>query len=258
MDLLDVGDISAKFDLPSGLSLAGLGQDFGIAADGSYVTHQDFGVLLTVDDAGKLKWPNWLPIRVQHVGLQWPDFSADPKDFQFELSASVDGNVPGADLHLSGFVQDAVLDVGKIENGDSSDFPITSVKGAGISVGGSIFGVWVESGLFVAVLQVHASGAPIIDRETQTPVAHSYFYGGTGYYKLTVDGDSTPFYFERLFGDVNGDGIVNNADIAIIKKSMGTHGVKLRGDVNGDGIVNKTNLKLAKRANGHRITRTKR
>jgi hypothetical protein len=80
---------------------------------------------------------------------------------------------------------------------------------------------------------------------------------GDGYYKLTVDGDSTPFYFERLLGDVNGDGVVNKADIAIIKKSMGTHGVKLRGDVNGDGIVNTTDLKLAKRANGHRIIRPK-
>jgi hypothetical protein len=81
---------------------------------------------------------------------------------------------------------------------------------------------------------------------------------GDGYYKLTVDGDSTSFYFERLLGDVNGDGVVNKADIAIIKKSMGTHGVKLRGDVNGDGIVNKTDLKLAKRANGHKISHPKR
>ena len=177
-DLLDVGDVSAKFSLPGGLSLTGSGQNFGIAPDGTFVTHQDFGVSLTVDDAGKLKWPSWLPIQVQHVGLEWPDFSADPKDFRLDLSASVNASVPGTSLHLSGFVQDAVLDVGVIENGDLNDFPITSIKGAGISVGGTIFGVEVDGGLFFAVLQVDASGNQIADGDTQTPVAHSYFYGG--------------------------------------------------------------------------------
>ena len=81
---------------------------------------------------------------------------------------------------------------------------------------------------------------------------------GDGYYKLTVDGTSESFYFERLLGDVNGDGVVNHADLSLIKKSIGTHGVKLRGDVNGDGVVNAKDLSIAKRSMGHKIVRPKR
>ena len=43
-------------------------------------------------------------------------------------------------------------------------------------------------------------------------------------------------------GDLNGDGLVNCADLAIIKasfgKSVGQAGFDIRGDVNGDGVVN--------------------
>jgi Dockerin type I domain len=44
------------------------------------------------------------------------------------------------------------------------------------------------------------------------------------------------------FGDLNGDGLVNCADIAIIKasfgKKVGQAGFDIRADVNGDGVVN--------------------
>jgi Dockerin type I domain len=77
---------------------------------------------------------------------------------------------------------------------------------------------------------------------------------GDGSYKLTIDGMSKPFTFERLLGDVNGDGVVNRADFSLIRKSIGTKGVALRGDVNGDGVVNSTDLVLAKRSKGHRVS----
>ena len=45
-----------------------------------------------------------------------------------------------------------------------------------------------------------------------------------------------------LVGDLNGDGIVNCADLTIIKASFGKRvgqtGFDIRADVNGDGVVN--------------------
>ena len=47
------------------------------------------------------------------------------------------------------------------------------------------------------------------------------------------------------FGDVNLDGVVNAADIAIINANFGQPGGWAQGDVNGDGIVNAADLAIA-------------
>ena len=60
-DLLDVSTVAATFKLPGGLNLTGSGQNFGVAPDGTFVTQKNFGVSLTVDNSGELKWPSWLP-----------------------------------------------------------------------------------------------------------------------------------------------------------------------------------------------------
>ena len=174
-DLLDVdGSVTATFKVGEA-SISGTASDFGIAADGTLVEKPGFGVSLTVDDAGKLKWPSWLPVQVTYAGVSWPDFSADPADFSIVLSASVNvKGLNGTGLEFSGFVQDAVIDVGLLEAGS---FPITSVKGAGISVGGKVFGNTVKGSLFIATLETDASGNPIPDG-SDIPVANSYLYGG--------------------------------------------------------------------------------
>jgi trimeric autotransporter adhesin len=51
-----------------------------------------------------------------------------------------------------------------------------------------------------------------------------------------------------VVGDINGDGIVNCADLAIIKASFGKKtgqtGFDPRADVNGDGVVNILDLSI--------------
>jgi hypothetical protein len=79
---------------------------------------------------------------------------------------------------------------------------------------------------------------------------------GDGYYRLSIDQDGDGRYeatrsFYRLFGDVNGDRIVDDLDISLIADSFGKKGSYLNADVNGDGVVNSTDRKYANQARGH-------
>ena len=78
---------------------------------------------------------------------------------------------------------------------------------------------------------------------------------GDGYYEVgvDVDGDGTfesKLHFFRLLGDVNGDGMVNNADLLQI---AGASGYSPENDVNGDGVVNTNDRTLAQRSLNRRL-----
>jgi Dockerin type I domain len=97
----------------------------------------------------------------------------------------------------------------------------------------------------------------------------AFNYGGNGYtfslstmgfapgvYNLTVYGDAfaaqqVQFTLHAVPGDVNGDGVVNCADLAIIKASFGKKkgqpGYDPRADVNRDGVVNVIDLAFVAR-----------
>jgi len=82
---------------------------------------------------------------------------------------------------------------------------------------------------------------------------------GDGIYRLRVDldGDGTAEItgtFFRLFGDVDGNGIVNDADIALVNAAQGASGLNLATDLNGDGFVNAFDLTNVKRRKGARVT----
>jgi hypothetical protein len=76
---------------------------------------------------------------------------------------------------------------------------------------------------------------------------------GDGHYEIDIQGFSQPFFFNRLLGDVNGDGVVSQSDVQLIKATLGKTGTGLETDVNGDGQVSKADLSLARRSLGHRI-----
>ena len=46
----------------------------------------------------------------------------------------------------------------------------------------------------------------------------------------------------RCFGDVNGDGMVDGADLALVLADFGSKGKTLPGDLNGDGLVDGADL----------------
>ena len=69
---------------------------------------------------------------------------------------------------------------------------------------------------------------------------------------LPVSGAVYNLAIGPMIGDLNGDGVVNCADLAIVKASFGKRvgqaGFDFRADANGDGIVNVLDLSfVAKR-----------
>jgi VCBS repeat-containing protein len=81
---------------------------------------------------------------------------------------------------------------------------------------------------------------------------------GDGVYRLRLDldGDGTVDVnasFFRLFGDVDGNGVVNNADIGLVQTAQGQTGGNLATDLNGDGLVDLTDLTNVKRRKGAKV-----
>jgi hypothetical protein len=98
----------------------------------------------------QLDMPSWLGIQIQKFEIQWPDFSGDPTNFKLILSASINSiqGLPDG-VTVSGEITDAVIDIGKLEAGQ---FPITSIGSVGGSVSGSLFGMQVNAGFVLGVV----------------------------------------------------------------------------------------------------------
>lgn len=79
-----------------------------------------------------------------------------------------------------------------------------------------------------------------------------------GVYKLELDFDNDSNYetiktFHVLFGDIDGNGIVDQNDLTEIKKLFGNIGVHIGGDLNGDKIVNNLDFALVLKSIGKSI-----
>ncbi|MGP0063987.1 MAG: beta strand repeat-containing protein, partial [Isosphaeraceae bacterium] len=149
-DIVQFGTVTAQLNAGP-LSVSATGQDFGIDSNGNFVALTGFGIEASasaaggIDAASAFKWPTWLPIHVSKLALTWPDFNDDPSNFSIDISAGINASLAG--LTLSGNVQDAVLNVQDIINGE---FPLTSLGGAGFQVGGTFAGVTFNAEGFLA------------------------------------------------------------------------------------------------------------
>lgn len=158
-----------------GVSLSGGVANIGIGADGSFITKDGFGIQFGTNvEPSQFQWPSWLPIQIQKLGLKWNDFADDPTDFQIDLSASVNASIPDTQISLSGFVQDAIIDIGLLKQGV---FPIVGLTGAGIGASGDLFGTKFAAELFVAVLNLD-SNYQIVSDPSSPSIVHHIFYGG--------------------------------------------------------------------------------
>jgi hypothetical protein len=82
-----------------------------------------------------------------------------------------------------------------------------------------------------------------------------------GYYEIDIKlpgGSTAVHHFDRLLGDVNGDGIVDSNDLnaiaADINDSSQSGTMALNADVTGGGTVTAFDLTLATRSKGRRLS----
>src|SRR4029453_8450635 len=102
-----------------GLVIGGEARNFQFNGDGSFHTRPGFGVFLSVGDASgdSFKWPSWLPIRINAIGIEWPDIQADPANFLLTLSVAVAGLPSIGGVEFSGSIEGVKIDIGKLPPG---------------------------------------------------------------------------------------------------------------------------------------------
>ncbi len=182
-ELVSFRSIGAQVRIGS-LLIGGEGRNFAIMGDGSFVAKPGFGVFLTVGSASgdSFKWPSWLPVKINAIGLEWPDFNNDPGRFVITLSMSVESMpaVPG--LEFSGSVEGLKIDPFLLLEGK---FPIVDIASFGVTVEGNLFGGSLSAGLIGGILKLDANDNIIDVFDSTTPVeARILFLGIQGGFSL--------------------------------------------------------------------------
>ena len=175
-DLVSFTSVGATVNIGS-VAITGEARNFPFHGDGSFHTKPGFGVFLSVGGAGgdSFKWPSWLPIQINSIGITWPDIQADPTNFTLILSASVASIQGIPNLEFSGTIDGIQIDIGKLIKGE---FPIVGIGAIGVSVRGDMFGGQIDATLIGGILKLDANGAIISELDTVTPVAQRVFFAG--------------------------------------------------------------------------------
>jgi hypothetical protein len=157
------------------LAVSGEMRNFGFLSDGTFQTYTGFGVFFSAEgvDGEKFKWPKWLPIRVDSLGITWKDINADPGNFSLIVSASVAKSpLP---LEFEGSVSGLVIDVGLLREGK---FPITALESISVSIGGNMGGAKLGGTLIGGILRINEEGELIAPDDFETPVSDRVFFVG--------------------------------------------------------------------------------
>ena len=174
--LVSFGSAGATINV-AGLTISGSATSFAFLGDGSFRAGTGFGVTLSIGaaDGSSFAWPSWLPIRIDSIGIQWPNINTDPTNFLLTLSADVTG-IKGIDgLEFSGSIQGIQIDIGKLLAGE---FPIVGIASIGVEVKGNLFGGQIDAELIGGIVKLDASGNMIADTDTTTPVVSRVFFAG--------------------------------------------------------------------------------
>ena len=126
--------------------------------DGTFDTRPGFGVFLSVGapTGDSFKWPSWLPIQINAIGIQWRDIQADPSDFVLTLSASVTG-IKGDRRGSSSRARSRASRSTSASCSTASSRSSTSPRSASRSRA-TLFGGEIDAALIGGILKVDASG----------------------------------------------------------------------------------------------------
>ena len=136
------------------------------------------------------KWPDWLPVRINAIGIEWADFNNDPGRFVIVLSVSVTKLPSASSLEFSGAINGVKIDPFLLLEGK---FPIIDIESFAVQVSGDLFGGKVTAGLVGGILKLDANGSIIDAFDAVTPVADRVLFGGiTGGFELAGIGPDHP------------------------------------------------------------------
>ena len=174
--LVSFTSVGAQVKIGS-LQINGQASNFQFNGDGSFHAGSNFGVYLSVGSAtgDSFQWPSFLPIKIDAIGIQWPNINTDPGNFILTLSASVTGIQGLGGVEVSGSVQGIKIDPSLLLQGQ---FPIIGVDAFGVTVKGNLFGGELDGGLVGGILRLDSAYNIIDLHDTTTPVAHRVFYLG--------------------------------------------------------------------------------
>ena len=159
------------------LELTGQGRNFGFLGNGSFKADAGFGVFIGVGSATgeSFKWPSFLPVRIDSIGVEWADPENHPEDFVLVLSASVTEIKGLSGLTFSGSIQGVRIQPSLLAEGK---FPIIGIDSLGVTVKGKMFGGEIDAGLVGGILRLDANFNPIGVFDRTTPVRQRVFYLG--------------------------------------------------------------------------------
>ncbi len=178
----------------SGPSLTGTASNFSViksdgtdgVAAGTVELREDnnFGISISANP-GDLHLPSWLGFQITSFSISWSNFASDPADFVLTLSASINSiqGLPGG-VTVSGSIQDAVIDIGKLEQGE---FPITSLGAISGSVSGTLFGLQVNASFVLGIVNLNAENQIVnSDGSLTNPTTGAVTAAGSGVDKTIV------------------------------------------------------------------------
>ncbi|MDB4411102.1 hypothetical protein N9182_00820, partial [bacterium] len=159
------------------LLLTGEARQFRIMGDGSFDALPGFGVFISIGSATgeSFKWPEFLPIKITQIGIQWDDIENDPGDFVLILSAEVTEIKGVGGLSFAGAVTGIKISPKLLLEGQN---PIIGIESLGVSVSGSLFGGQVEATLIGGILRLDEQFNIISALDTVTPVDQRVFFIG--------------------------------------------------------------------------------
>ena len=144
-DFVSFGGNGATAGLSATLSVAGLSftgsfSNLAITGDGTFVPGQNFQISFSMtggsQGSGNVGVPLWLPIQITALSAVWPNFQADPTNFNLTISASVNATL--GPLTLGGSVTGLVINVHDLVTGS---FLIVGLQSASITIGAAFSAV---------------------------------------------------------------------------------------------------------------------
>ncbi len=179
--LLEVGELNGTLKVADLLSVSVGGGHFGITGAGALRALPGFGVWVKDADFNKamqqLGWPTWVSVTVAELGAYWPDFGADPLDFQVVLSGSIGAMFEdlGLPMNVEGSVTNARFDVGELLAGRN---PLVGLDAASFSIGGELFGGSIGAEGTLGIIRYDASFQEVTD--PFAPYEGTLLYAGFG------------------------------------------------------------------------------